>query len=607
MRSALEAAHPEGPKASDIFVEQLKYTDERLDEMCKQAMDAAKTGSDKRLQFGATLDLMLDALKPPLPEGIEIIEDGIWHGYYKDPETGEYTMPDVAKYKMLDPLDIVLRLQLGTQSMTREVAASLVEISEKKNKKFAAQIDELEQAIERSKGNLEAQKAAQEKLKKQIADVKLAEKIARQQSARADPLYSRLECAFLANRLKVMHFRSLLSVRLLSFPPSLYCFTFHRLPVVSHHLLPFPILLLLLLLLLLLPPPETESSYFPTTTQMEEDFKEAKERCEKKGHRTLLLSVDVQGLKAVNDNTEHAKGTEVLTEYGEALVEAAKKTKEAFEKKGVDAFTRAYHIGGDEFAFMVVAPEASLSNELAKNITKSVADIKPIVKVTTKAEEIPTMLRVGACVGVDEGETMMNVADEAETAVRCAVYVMAFGSMDARGAYISKDHEKLKGTPNWRVQMFDAKIAAERSKAVEEAKAAAEEGSGARGLATSKKLEALNFMYIGGLSDKAVKDARDKADEESEAKKSGNDKISKMEAEIKDLKRKLAVFEAKKEQKKSQRSSSRLSSRPQSRPKPSLSSDSRASSVSRAQQRSKVAAPPSRRPTPSKKTGGGRK
>ena len=88
MRSALEAASsPEGPKASDIFVEQLKYTDERLDEMCKQAMDAAKTGSDKRLQFGATLELMLDALKPPLPEGIEIIEDGFYHGFYKDPES----------------------------------------------------------------------------------------------------------------------------------------------------------------------------------------------------------------------------------------------------------------------------------------------------------------------------------------------------------------------------------------------------------------------------------------------------------------------------------------------------------------------------------------
>ena len=105
------------------------------------------------------------------------------------------------------------------------------------------------------------------------------------------------------------------------------------------------------------------------------------------------LSIDVQGLKAVNDNTEHAKGTEVLTEYGEALVEEAKKTKEAFEKKGVDAFTRAYHIGGDEFAFMVVALEASLSNELAKQITKSVADIEPIIKVTTKAEEIPTSAR----------------------------------------------------------------------------------------------------------------------------------------------------------------------------------------------------------------------
>ena len=329
---------------------------------------------------------------------------------------------------------------------------------------------------------------------------------------------------------------------------------------------------------------------------MEEDFKE---HCDEKGHRTLLLSIDVQGLKAVNDNIEHSKGTEVLTEYGEALEEAAKTTKQDFKKKGIDAFTCAYHIGGDEFALVVVAPEASLANKIAEEITAAVAAIEPIVKVTTKRKQIPTMLRVGAGVGAGEGEEIMNVADWAETAVRRAVYMMAFGSMDARGAVIAKNDPKLEGTPNWRVQEFDAKIAAERAKVVEEEKKdSAEKDPGARGLATSEKLEALSFMHIGGLSDEAVQEAKD-----AEAKRSGDDKESKMEAEINDLKTKLAVFEAKKEQKKSQRPSSRLSSRPQSRLKPSLS-DSRASSTSRAraqgpQVRSK------RGPTPSKKRGGG--
>ena len=334
---------------------------------------------------------------------------------------------------------------------------------------------------------------------------------------------------------------------------------------------------------------------------MEEDFKE---HCDKEGHRTLVLSIDVQGLKAVNDNIEHSKGTEVLTEYGEALEEAAKTTKQDFKKKGIDAFTCAYHIGGDEFALVVVAPEASLTNKIAEEITAAVAAIEPIVKVTTKRKQIPTMLRVGAGVGAGEGEEIMNVADGGETDVRRAIYMKGFGRMDARGAVIAKNDPKLEGTPNWRVQEFDAKIAAERAKVVEEGKKdSAEKDPGARGLATSEKLEALSFMHIGGLSDEAVQEAKDAANKQSEAKRSGDDKESKMEAEINDLKTKLAVFEAKKEQKKSQRPSSRLSSRPQSRLKPSLS-DSRASSTSRAraqgpQVRSK------RGPTPSKKRGGG--
>ena len=272
---------------------------------------------------------------------------------------------------------------------------------------------------------------------------------------------------------------------------------------------------------------------------MEEDFKE---HCDEKGHRTLLLSVDVQGLKAVNDNIEHSKGTEVLTEYGEALEAAAEKADNDHfkEKKGVTAFARAYHIGGDEFAMVFVAPEASLPNQVAKEITEFVAAIEPIVKVTAKGDKIPTMLRVGACVGAGEGEAILSVADKAETDVRCAIYNKAFGSMDARGAFIAKNDPKLKGTANWRVQEYGS----------------------------SKK-------YIGGLSDEAVKEAKDAAEKESEAKKE-----------------------------KSKRTPSCLTSRQKSRPKPSLS-DSRATSTSRSraqgpQVRSK------RGPTPSKKKGGGK-
>ena len=217
--------------------------------------------------------------------------------------------------------------------------------------------------------------------------------------------------------------------------------------------------------------------------QLEADFKE---RRRKEGHRILALSIDVQGLKAVNDNIERSAGSELLTEYGEALEAAAEKAANDHfkEKKGVTAFARAYHIGGDEFAVVFVAPEASLPNQVAKEITEFVAAIKPIDKDTATGDKIPTMLRVGACVGAGEGEAMMSVADKAETDVRCAIYNKAFGSMDARGAFIAKNDPKLKGTANWRVQEYGS----------------------------SKK-------YIGGLSDEAVKEAKDAAEKESEAKK----------------------------------------------------------------------------------------
>ena len=227
------------------------------------------------------------------------------------------------------------------------------------------------------------------------------------------------------------------------------------------------------------PHPVPTNAYGPTYGAHREfleltvdQHRELKEHCDEKGHRTLLLSVDVQGLKAVNDNIEHSKGTEVLTEYGEALEAAAEKAANDHfkEQKGVTAFARAYHIGGDEFALVVVAPEASLANKIAEEITAAVAAIEPIVKVTTKRKQIPTMLRVGAGVGAGEGEEIMNVADGAETDVRRAIYMKGFGRMDARGAVIAKNDPKLEGTPNWRVQEFDAKIAAERAKVVEEGK-----------------------------------------------------------------------------------------------------------------------------------------
>ena len=54
---------------------------------------------------------------------------------------------------------------------------------------------------------------------------------------------------------------------------------------------------------------------------MEEDFKE---HCDEKRHRTLLLSVDVQGLKAVNDNINHEVGDEALKWWGDACKDAIK-------------------------------------------------------------------------------------------------------------------------------------------------------------------------------------------------------------------------------------------------------------------------------------------
>lgn len=197
----------------------------------------------------------------------------------------------------------------------------------------------------------------------------------------------------------------------------------------------------------------------------------------------------------MNDNIERSAGSELLTEYGEALEKAAEKAKRSFfeadegdarhpqrrRRSGArrisfvrpDVFARAYHIGGGEFALLVVAPKELLTDDLAQQITASIAAIEPIAKLTARDDVIPTMIRVGACAGEGEGESMMQVASEAERDVRRTIYMKGFGSLDARGAVIARDDPKLKGIPNWRVIQFD------------------------------------NSRFIGGLSDEAVKSARD--------------------------------------------------------------------------------------------------
>ncbi len=209
MRSALEAASsPEGPKASDILVEELGYTGERLDELWREIREAATTGNDKCLQVGAALELILDTQKPPPPLVVN-------SGEYYD-EDGEWKKLDPSKYKTQDLRFITRRLEIGVEAISREAAESIAVISDEKTKKFVEDAKGLERAIAESETPA-TQKEAQKEYDARMADARSARKLAREQRAKSNTSYRRLECG-MWNYLRVSLASLLFNPRSPSFP-----------------------------------------------------------------------------------------------------------------------------------------------------------------------------------------------------------------------------------------------------------------------------------------------------------------------------------------------------------------------------------------------------
>ena len=132
----------------------------------------------------------------------------------------------------------------------------------------------------------------------------------------------------------------------------------------------------------------------------EEEFRRILAHARRHDEKGVLVYVDLDGFKPINDTHGHAAGDEVLRQVARILTESI---------RGSDFVAR---IGGDEFAFVLV----SLKNEediigIAQKIVETLAQ-----PVTIMGHEVKIDGSVGAALvpdGSDDIEDLIRKADEA--------------------------------------------------------------------------------------------------------------------------------------------------------------------------------------------------
>ncbi len=80
-------------------------------------------------------------------------------------------------------------------------------------------------------------------------------------------------------------------------------------------------------------------------------------RCRRYGHVASVLSIDLDGLKLINDQFGHAKGDSTLIQAADALSDAA---------RDGDVLAR---VGGDEFALLAIHCDEPQANEMVDRMT----------------------------------------------------------------------------------------------------------------------------------------------------------------------------------------------------------------------------------------------
>jgi len=87
------------------------------------------------------------------------------------------------------------------------------------------------------------------------------------------------------------------------------------------------------------------------------------ERCQQFGHPACVLSIDLDGLKQVNDNQGHAQGDEFIVKASQAI------------KHGVRQQDIVARVGGDEFAVLAVECDLTVGQDLVERIEESLEKV----------------------------------------------------------------------------------------------------------------------------------------------------------------------------------------------------------------------------------------
>lgn len=87
-------------------------------------------------------------------------------------------------------------------------------------------------------------------------------------------------------------------------------------------------------------------------------------RCQRYGHSSCMLSIDLDGLKSINDGQGHARGDELICRAANAMRAAARDS---------DVVAR---VGGDEFAILLVECDLDSGQKLVRRFEKAFAKEK---------------------------------------------------------------------------------------------------------------------------------------------------------------------------------------------------------------------------------------
>jgi diguanylate cyclase (GGDEF)-like protein/PAS domain S-box-containing protein len=131
----------------------------------------------------------------------------------------------------------------------------------------------------------------------------------------------------------------------------------------------------------------------------EESFAEAIARAQRNGTPLVLLMLDVDHFKQVNDKLGHAAGDAVLKAFAERIRDCV------YE---VDLPAR---MGGDEFVVLVeYSPSIEVGETVARRIHEAMKAPMPLVEATL---QVTASIGVGVHFPVRSGDTLMEIADQA--------------------------------------------------------------------------------------------------------------------------------------------------------------------------------------------------